>query len=140
MRSHKQPWPFSMLETAVPDESDNAIHLTARAEWRAWLEQHHTRPEGVWLISCKKGAGKPRVAHEEAVEEALCFGWIDSIQRTLDDERAMLWFAPRKPRTGWSKLNKQRIERLAATGLMALAGLAKIEAAKQDGSWHALDA
>jgi len=84
-----------MLETAVPDEPDNAIHLTTCAEWRAWLEQHHIRPEGVWLISFKKGTGKPRVAYEEAVEEALCFGWIDSTQRTLDDERAMLWFAPR---------------------------------------------
>lgn len=122
------------------DELDNAIHLTARADWRAWLEQHHTRTKGVWLISFKKGTGKPRVAYEEAVEEALCFGWIDSIQRTLDDERAMLWFAPRKPRTGWSKLNKQRIERLTAAGLMAPAGLAKIEDAKQDGSWQALDA
>ena len=111
-------------------QPDNAIHLTTRAEWRAWLEQHHTRPEGVWLISSKKATGKPRVAYEEAVEEALCFGWIDSIQRTLDDERAMLWFAPRKPRTGWSKLNKQRIERLTAAGLMAPAGLAKIEAAR----------
>jgi len=128
-----------MLETAMQDQPDNAIHLTTRAEWRAWLEQHHARPEGVWLISSKKATGKPRVAYEEAVEEALCFGWIDSIQRTLDDERAMLWFAPRKPRTGWSKLNKQRIERLTAAGLMAPAGLAKIEAARQDGSWSALD-
>jgi uncharacterized protein YdeI (YjbR/CyaY-like superfamily) len=129
-----------MLETAMQDEGDNAIHLTTRVEWRAWLEQHHTRPEGAWLISFKKGTGKPRVSYEEAVEEALCFGWIDSTQRTLDDERAMLWFAPRKPRTGWSKLNKQRIERLTAAGMMAPAGLAKIEAARQDGSWHALDA
>jgi uncharacterized protein YdeI (YjbR/CyaY-like superfamily) len=129
-----------MLETAMQAQPDNAIHLTTRAEWRAWLEQHHARPEGVWLISSKKATGKPRVAYEEAVEDALCFGWIDSIQRTLDDERAMLWFAPRKPRTGWSKLNKQRIERLTAAGLMAPAGLAKIEAARQDGSWSALDA
>src|SRR5262249_12734 len=129
-----------MLETAMQDESDNAIHLTTRAEWRAWLEQHHTGPAGVWLISFKKGTGKPRVAYEEAVEEALCFGWIDSTQRTLDDARAVLWCAPRKPRTAWSELNKQRIERLLAAGLMAPTGLAKIEAAKQDGSWHALDA
>jgi uncharacterized protein YdeI (YjbR/CyaY-like superfamily) len=124
----------------MQNDPNNAIHLTTRSQWRAWLEQHHTRPEGVWLISSKKATGKPRVAYEEAVEEALCFGWIDSIQRTLDDECAMLWFAPRKPRTGWSKLNKQRIERLTAAGLMAPAGLAKIAAAKQDGSWNALDA
>jgi len=119
---------------------DNAIHLTTRAEWRDWLAQHHTRTEGVWLVSFKKSSGKPRVAYDQAVEEALCFGWIDSTQRTIDDERAMLWFAPRKPGTGWSKLNKERIERLLAAGLMAPAGLAKIEAAQQDGSWNALDA
>jgi uncharacterized protein YdeI (YjbR/CyaY-like superfamily) len=119
---------------------NNAIHLTTRAEWRDWLVQHHARTEGVWLVSFKKSSGKPRVAYEEAVEEALCFGWIDSTQRTLDDERAMLWFAPRKPGTGWSKLNKERIERLHAAGLIAPAGLAKIEAAQQDGSWNALDA
>ncbi len=118
----------------------NSIHPKTRAEWRAWLEQHHTRKEGVWLISYKKGAGKPRFDYEEAVEEALCFGWIDSKPNALDDERSRLWFAPRKPQTGWSKLNKERIERLIEQGLMMPAGLAKVEAAKQDSSWHALDA
>ncbi|WP_242060124.1 YdeI/OmpD-associated family protein [Oscillatoria sp. FACHB-1407] len=111
-----------------------------RAEWRNWLEQHHTRPDGVWLISYKKGTGKPRFDYDEAVEEALCFGWIDSKPNKLDEERSLLWFAPRKPRTGWSKLNKERVERLMAQGLMMPPGLAKVEAAKQDGSWNALDA
>jgi uncharacterized protein YdeI (YjbR/CyaY-like superfamily) len=124
----------------MQDTPDNTTHPTTRAEWRDWLAQSYTRTEGVWLISFKKSSGKPRVTYEEAVEEALCFGWIDSTQHTLDDERAMLWFAPRKPRTGWSKLNKQRIERLTASGLMAPAGLAKVEIARQDGSWNALDA
>ena len=117
----------------------NAIHPKTRAEWRRWLEQHHTQNEGVWLISYKKAAGKPRFDYEEAVEEALCYGWIDSRGNKLDDERSMLWFAPRKPGTGWSKLNKGRIEKLIAAGAMRPAGMSKVEAAKQDGSWNALD-
>jgi uncharacterized protein YdeI (YjbR/CyaY-like superfamily) len=117
----------------------NSIHPKTRAEWRTWLEEHHTRKEGVWLISYKKSTGKARFDYEEAVEEALCFGWIDSKGNKLDDERSLLWFAPRKPGTGWSKLNKTRIDKLTAEGLMMPAGLAKVEAAKQDGSWNALD-
>ncbi len=118
----------------------NAIHPKTRAEWRAWLEQHHTQTEGVWLVSYKKATGKARFEYDEAVEEALCFGWIDAKANKLDTERSMLWFAPRKAGTGWSRLNKQRVERLIAAGLMQSAGLAKIEAAKQDGTWNALDA
>ena len=118
----------------------NSVHPKTRAEWREWLEQHHTRTEGVWLITYKKAAGKPRIEYEESVEEALCFGWIDSKGNKLDDERSMLWFTPRKPGTGWSRPNKERIERLTAAGWIAPAGLAKIEAAKKDGSWEALDA
>jgi uncharacterized protein YdeI (YjbR/CyaY-like superfamily) len=118
----------------------NSVHPETRAEWRTWLEQHHTRTEGVWLIRYKKPTGKLRFDYEEAVEEALCFGWIDSKGNKLDDERSLLWFAPRKPKTGWSKLNKERIDRLMVQGLMKPAGLAKVEAAKQDGSWTALDA
>lgn len=118
----------------------NSTHPLTLAEWRAWLEQNHTRTEGIWLISYKKATGKPRFDYAEAVEQALCFGWIDSKGNKLDDERSMLWFAPRKAGTGWSKPNKERIERLIATGQMAPAGLAKIEKAKADGSWVALDA
>lgn len=119
---------------------ENSIHSQSRAEWRLWLQQNHTRPQGVWLIGYKKETGKPRIAYDEAVEEALCFGWIDSKPNKLDEERSMLWFAPRKAGTGWSKLNKERVERLIASGLMMPSGLAKVEAAKQDGSWNALDA
>lgn len=118
----------------------NSIHPLTCAEWRTWLEQHHTRTQGIWLISYKKGTGKPRFEYEEAVEEALCFGWIDSKPNKLDEERSLLWFAPRNPKTGWSKLNKERVERLIAQGRMMPAGLAKVETAKQDGSWTALDA
>jgi uncharacterized protein YdeI (YjbR/CyaY-like superfamily) len=77
--------------------------------------------------------------YDEAVEEALCFGWVDSKPNKLDEDRAMLWFAPRKACTGWSKLNKIRVEKLIASDLMTPAGWSKIEAAKQDGSWNALD-
>ncbi len=117
----------------------NSIHPKSRAEWRAWLARHHAQAEGVWLIRFKKASGRARMDYAEAVEEALCFGWVDSKPNRLDEERAMLWFAPRKPGTGWSKLNKSRVKKLIADGRMTPAGLAKVQAAKQDGSWNALD-
>lgn len=94
----------------------------------------------MWLVSFKKATGKPRVDYDAAVEEALCFGWIDSKPAKLDAERSMLYFAPRKAGSGWSRLNKQRVDRLVAIDAMAPAGLAKVEAAKRDGSWSRLDA
>lgn len=118
----------------------DSIHPLTRAEWRDWLEAHHERDRGVWLIIYKKATGKPRLEYDEAVEEALCFGWVDSKPGKLDEERSMLWFAPRKPGSGWSRPNKERVEKMTAAGLMAPAGLTKVEAAKRDGSWHALDA
>lgn len=117
----------------------NSIHPKSRAAWRRWLQLHHIRAEGVWLITYKKSTGKPPVKYIDAVEEALCFGWIDSKPRALDEERSMLWFAPRKPRTGWSKHNKARVKKLIQSGLRTPAGLAKIQAAKKDSSWTALD-
>jgi uncharacterized protein YdeI (YjbR/CyaY-like superfamily) len=115
-------------------------HPNTRADWRAWLEKHHATATGVWFVYYKKESGKTRVSYDDAVEEALCFGWIDSVQRVLDAKRTMLRFSPRKPKSAWSKLNKGRVGRLTRLGLLAPAGLAKIEAAKSDGSWHALDA
>lgn len=117
----------------------NATHPRSRAAWRQWLEENHTRTEGVWLVSYKKASGKPRIEYEASVEEAICFGWIDSKVNKLDEERSMLWFAPRKPRTGWSRPNKVRVARVLAAGLMHPAGLAKVEQAKADGSWSLLD-
>ena len=118
----------------------NSVHPLTREEWRTWLEQNHGRAEGVWLISYKKGANKPGFSYDAAVEEALCFGWVDSKPAKLDEERTMLWFAPRKAGSNWARSNKERVERLVAAGLMAPAGLAKVAAAKEDGSWYALDA
>jgi uncharacterized protein YdeI (YjbR/CyaY-like superfamily) len=117
----------------------NSIHPTTRAELRQWLEENHSRTEGVWLISYKRAAGKPAIEYDEIVEEALCFGWIDSKGNKLDDERSMLWIAPRRPGSNWARSNKERVEKLTAAGLMAPAGLAKVEAAKKDGTWTALD-
>jgi uncharacterized protein YdeI (YjbR/CyaY-like superfamily) len=110
------------------------------ATWRAWLSQHHATEPGVWLMSWKKAAGKPSIVWSEAVDEALCFGWIDSTARSIDDLSYKQYFAPRKPRSNWSKINKEKVERLIAEGRMTPAGLAAIEEAKRNGSWNNLDA
>jgi uncharacterized protein YdeI (YjbR/CyaY-like superfamily) len=124
----------------MPEPPPNSIHPQTRAAWREWLSEHHTQTTGIWLISYKKATGKLEFGYDEAVEEALCFGWIDSKPNKLDEERSMLWFAPRKPGTGWSQPNKLRIDRAIANNLMTPAGMAKIAAAKLDGSWSKLDA
>jgi uncharacterized protein YdeI (YjbR/CyaY-like superfamily) len=116
------------------------FHPLTRAEWRAWLKKNHKRDQGVWLVTYKKATGQPRVEYDDAVEEALCFGWVDSKPAKLDDERSMLWFAPRKAKTGWSAPNQKRVAKMIAEGLMHASGLAKVEAAKADGSWGKLDA
>ncbi|MEH2376523.1 YdeI/OmpD-associated family protein [Nostoc sp.] len=113
---------------------------TSRQEWRRWLENNHHTCFGIWLIYYKVKSGKPSVRYSEAVKEALCFGWIDSKVKSLDEERYMQIFTPRKLKSVWSKLNKQYIEELIEQGLMTTVGLEKIEAAKENGSWNSLDA
>jgi uncharacterized protein YdeI (YjbR/CyaY-like superfamily) len=115
------------------------FHPLTRKEWRDWLAENHAKFAGIWFVYFKKQTGKSRVSYDEAVEEALCFGWIDSLPRKIDDERSKLLFTRRKARSVWSKLNKARIQRLIENGLMTEVGLAKIEAAKANGSWNALD-
>lgn len=115
------------------------VHPLAQEEWRAWLQKNHETAPGVWLVFFKKHTGKPRISYDEAVEEALCFGWIDSLPRKLDDERSKLLFTPRKAKSVWSKINKERIERLIETEQMSDAGLRKIAQAKKDGSWDILN-
>jgi uncharacterized protein YdeI (YjbR/CyaY-like superfamily) len=119
-------------KAAVPEANapENSTHPDNRKQWRAWLEKHHTQKDGVWLVLWKKASACALLTYAEAVEEALCFGWIDSKPNKLDAQRSLLWFAPRKPGTGWSRLNKTRIEQLLAARLMAPAGMTKIEAAK----------
>ena len=123
----------------MPAAELKTFHAKDRKAWRSWLEKNHCKSPGIWLIYDKKSAGKKRLAYADAVEEALCFGWIDSTLRSLDDERYMQRFTPRKAKSGWSGLNKRRIEKMIAEGLMTKTGLEKIEQAKKDGSWGSLD-
>jgi uncharacterized protein YdeI (YjbR/CyaY-like superfamily) len=111
----------------------------SRKEWRKWLEENHTTSPGIWLIYFKKGTNQPTVSYEEAVEEALSFGWIDSTANALDEDRYLQLFTPRKPKSTWSRLNKERVEKLIKNGSMTVAGLEKIETAKKNGSWTILD-
>jgi uncharacterized protein YdeI (YjbR/CyaY-like superfamily) len=113
------------------------LDVADRAAWRAWLEANHATSSGVWLVMNRQEAR--RTLYEMTVEEALCFGWIDSTAGRVDDDRGKLYFAPRKPRSGWAATNKARLERLIAEGRMAPAGLAAIERAKANGSWEMLD-
>ncbi|NJO40706.1 MAG: hypothetical protein HC865_08605 [Cyanobacteria bacterium RU_5_0] len=121
------------------DDQLETIYATDRKAWRDWLEKNHHTSIGIWLIYYKAKSGKPSVRYSEAVKEALCFGWIDSKVKSLDQDRYMQIFTPRKPKSVWSKLNKQYIEETVEQGLMTEAGLRKIDAAKQDGSWTTLD-
>ncbi|PSL31616.1 YdeI/OmpD-associated family protein [Dyadobacter jiangsuensis] len=110
-----------------------------RQQWRQWLIQNHISKGSVWLVYYKKGANVSTITWSEAVDEALCFGWIDSLARPLDAERYMQFFSKRKPGGGWSKINKEKILRLTRVGLMTRAGLEAIAVAKQNGSWSLLD-
>ena len=108
-------------------------------QWRKWLEKNHLRKDAVWLIYYKKNTGKPSLNWSNAVDVALCFGWIDSKAETIDKLSFRQYFCKRKPNSTWSKINKQKIELLTAKGLMAQAGFDIIGIAKQNGSWTILD-
>jgi uncharacterized protein YdeI (YjbR/CyaY-like superfamily) len=107
--------------------------------WRSWLARHHSRETGIWLAYYKKGSGKISVTYEEALQEALCYGWIDSTVGRLDAERYKQRYTPRNVKSVWSSSNKARVEKLIAEGRMATPGLAKVEAAKRNGSWTSLN-
>ena len=114
------------------------VEIESRNSLREWFARNHGQTESIWLVIWKKG--DPRyVAYNDIVEEALCFGWVDSLPRALDETRSMLLLSPRKPGSAWSKANKDRVERLIAYGLMMPPGLAKIEAAKANGLWDKLE-
>jgi len=115
------------------------VEAEDRATWRAWLEANHATSTGAWLVTWRTRSGRVGLDYEAAIEEALCFGWVDSTGGRVDDDRGKLYFAPRKPRSGWAATNKARVERLIAAGRMAPAGLAAIERAKANGSWEVLD-
>jgi uncharacterized protein YdeI (YjbR/CyaY-like superfamily) len=110
-----------------------------RAAWRDWLITNHERMSGVYLVSWRRGSGRTSVPYEDAVEEALCVGWVDSTGRNLDGERSMQWFSRRRPRSVWARSNKERVARLTAAGQMLPAGIAVVEEAKRSGMWTLLD-
>jgi len=114
------------------------VEPLSRAEFRAWLEEHAASSAGIWLAVGKKGGRVTTLTYDDAVEEALCFGWIDATVRRLDDDRFLQLFTPRRPGGNWAASNKARVERLIAEGLMTPAGLAAIDRAKADGSWNRL--
>lgn len=120
-------------------DNKERVQVENRDELRAWLAQNHTTGSGLWLVTFKKQCGEKYLPYDDIVEELLCFGWIDSLPRRLDDDRTMLWIAPRKPGSAWSGLNKERVAKMIAAGRMAPAGLEKVAAAQQDGSWDLLN-
>ena len=115
------------------------VHADDRATWRRWLEANHATGRGAWLVTWRQRTGRPTLDYESAVEEALCFGWVDSTAGRVDDERGKLYFAPRKPTSVWAASNRARVERLIAEGRMAPAGLAAVERARANGSWDILE-
>jgi uncharacterized protein YdeI (YjbR/CyaY-like superfamily) len=118
---------------------EDSIHPKSQNQLRQWLIKNHTRPTGLWLITYKLASGKARIAYSDIVDELLCFGWIDSKPNSLDEERSKLWIAPRKSTSGWSKINKAKVERLIKEGKMHAAGMAKMNQAIVNGTWNKLD-
>ena len=111
------------------------LYVATKDQWREWLSRHHAAEAGVWLVFYKKETSKPTIDYEEAVEEALCFGWIDSIIKKIDAEKYARKFTPRKDQSKWSDLNKKRVAKMIKAGRMTGAGLKKIKAAKKSGLW-----
>lgn len=136
------------MEPVPPSASDHpatwkfdypVYHAESRAQWRAWLEAHHASERGVWLCSWRKATGRPACPYPEVVEEALCFGWIDSTVNVLDDERGLQLVTPRKAKSTWTRLNRQRVADMEAAGLMRDAGRRAVEVAQANGWWTILD-
>jgi uncharacterized protein YdeI (YjbR/CyaY-like superfamily) len=134
--------PPDMIMCLLPQSPEDALmlkpkslYITDRKQWRAWLRKHQASEREVWLIYYKKHTGKPRIPYDDAVEEALCYGWIDSTVKRLDDERYMQKFTPRKPGSVWSKINKERALKMIRAKRMTRAGMQRIEDARKSGAW-----
>jgi uncharacterized protein YdeI (YjbR/CyaY-like superfamily) len=123
----------------MPEREIETFCPANRQQWREWLQEHYDRRRSVWLVYYKKNSATTGITYNDAVEEALCFGWIDSTVKPLDEERYRQFFSRRKPTSTWSKVNKERVRRLVDSGQMTTAGLARIDLAKQSGSWEMLD-
>ena len=124
---------------AHPSDGRPLLLVESQEEWRTWLEQNHVSSPGVWLVSWKQATGKPFVPYSDSVDEALCYGWIDSRVNTLDDERAMRLFTRRNPKSPWSRINKDKAVRLMRTGRMAESGASIVAAAQSNGAWTVYD-
>ncbi len=111
----------------------------SQADWREWLEKNHQSKQSIWLVYFRVSTKVPSLSWSEAVDEALCFGWIDSTKKTIDKERYMQYFSRRKPSSTWSKINKDKIDKLIQNNLMTKAGFDSIETAKQNGTWALMD-
>jgi uncharacterized protein YdeI (YjbR/CyaY-like superfamily) len=111
----------------------------SQQEWRNWLEKNHQKEQSIWLVYFKASTKVASLSWSDAVDEALCFGWIDSTKKTIDQERYMQYFSKRKPKSNWSKINKEKVEKLTQSNQMTQAGFDSITIAKQNGSWSSLD-
>ena len=123
----------------MPEKEIETFCPTSSQEWRQWLQENHLSKSSIWLVQYKVKSGKPSITWSEAVDQALCFGWIDSTKKSLDHETFIQFFCPRKPKSVWSKINKVKVQNLIAEGLMTPAGYASIEIAQKNGSWNTLD-
>ena len=123
----------------MPQKEIETYYPTSPQDWRQWLEENHKSKQCVWLIYYRVSSDKPSLTWSEAVDEALCFGWIDSTKKTIDDESYMQYFGKRKANSTWSKINKDKIDRLIKTKKMAESGYKSIEVAKQNGMWWLMD-
>jgi len=117
----------------------NSYCPTDKEDWRKWLSKNHLKEDSIWLIVYKKNSSSPNLSWSEAVDQALCFGWIDSTKKSIDGEKYMQYYCKRKPKSNWSKINKEKVKTLIEQGLMEEAGFKSIEVAKANGSWTILD-
>lgn len=123
----------------MPNKELESYYPKSRADWRKWLEKNHNSRQSVWLIYFRVSSKKPSLSWSEAVDEALCFGWIDSTKKTIDKESYMQYFSKRKPNSTWSIINKDKVAFLTQNKLMKEAGYKTIETAKQNGTWTFMD-
>ena len=123
----------------MTDKPQATFYPKSRAEWRTWLSENHESAQSIWLIYYRSSSNKPSLSWSDAVDEALCFGWIDSTKKTIDKESYMQYFSKRKPNSMWSKINKEKVAKLIKENLMTDAGFQSIVIAKENGSWNALD-
>lgn len=138
LKSYKGSYPEQADEIAMKLKDEDSIEVKSLGELRAWLGKNHSKSKSVWLITYKKTVHSNYIPYTEIVDELLCFGWIDSLPRALDEKRKMLRISPRRSGSAWSKINRDKVKRLISAGRMTEAGMRVLRAAKRDGSWDRL--